>query len=148
MSRGWSRLYFSIPVLFALGCGGPAKPTVYPVSGKVTMEGKSLADVGIYFISTTDKARNYSGTISADGSYTLSDPEDKRAGAQAGKYKVVLQLTGDALQKSMMAAMGQGQAGGPPPSATPFPKEYTSAETSPKEVEVKPESNTIDITIP
>ena len=150
MSCNWARLSFSILLLVSVGCG-PGKPSLYPVSGKVTIEGKSLANVGIYFISTTDKAQNYSGTIGADGSYSLSDPQDQRAGAQPGKYKVVLQLTGEALQKAQMGAMTQPQGGGasaPPEIAVPFPPEFTSAETSPQEVEVKPQSNTINITIP
>jgi hypothetical protein len=147
MPRGMACFLGVVVLLVAPGCGGPAKPTLYPVSGKVTLEGKSLANVGIYFISTTDKAQNYSGTIAADGSYSLSDPQDQRQGAEAGKYKVVLQLTGDALKNSMMEAMKQGQ-GVPAAASLPFPNEYTSAETSPKEVEVKAESNTINITIP
>ena len=145
MIRAASSVLLSVLVLALAGCGGPAKPKLYPVSGKVTAP-KPLADVGIYFIAASGQRANYGGKIAADGSYSLSD-EDQRPGAQPGKYKVVLQLTGDALQNSMMAQM-KGGAGGPTAPEAPFPKEYTDAATSPKEVEVKAEANTIDITIP
>jgi hypothetical protein len=130
------------------GCGGgPSKPKQYPVSGKVMVDGKPLANVGIYFIASTG-AQNFSGTTGSDGSYSLSDPQDKSGGAQPGKYKIVLQLVGEDLSKGMMQAMQAPGQGGPPKVTTPFPTEYTAATTSPKEVEVKAESNTIDITIP
>jgi hypothetical protein len=47
-----------------------------------------------------------------------------------------------------MMALMRGGAGGPSAAEPPFPKEYSDAATSPKEVEVKAEPNTIDITIP
>ena len=136
-------------LLAPLGCG-ESKPKQYPVSGKVIVEGKPLADVGIFFVPAIggDKAQNFSGKTGSDGSYSLSDSADQSSGALPGKYKVVLALAGDAFQKQMMASMTAPGQGGPPQITTPFPKEYQSAETSPKEVEVKAESNTIDITIP
>jgi hypothetical protein len=130
-----------------VGCGGPSKPKQYAVSGKLMVDGKPLPNVGVYFISSSS-GQNYSGTTGSDGSYSLSDSQDNSSGAQAGKYKVVLQLAGEQLNKGMMEAMKAPGQGGPPKVAAPFPSEYGAAETSPKEVEVKPESNTIDITIP
>ncbi len=151
MSRVFCQVVLFSLLLVPFGCG-PAKPSVYSVSGKVTVDGKPLPDVEIFFIGTGQNSQNYKGKTGADGSYSLSNPDDGRSGAQAGKYKIVLAVTGDAANKAMMNAMMQGggnpDAGPAQGAQLPFPKEYTSADTSPKEVEVKAQSNTIDITIP
>lgn len=149
MHRVFCRLLLLTLLVVNFGCG-PAKVPVYSVSGKVTVGGKPLPDVEVFFIATGDKTQNYKGKTGSDGSYSLSNPDDQRSGAQPGKYKVVLAQTGDAASKAMMNAMAQGGGQGGPPQAAqlPFPQEYTSADTSPKEVDVKAESNTIDITIP
>ena len=135
-------------LFFNLGCGpaGPAKPKLYPVSGKVTVAGKPLADCGIQFVLIGKNGVSYNSKIAADGSFTLEDPQDQSRGAQAGKYKVVLLNAPEADMKAMMAGSQSGQ-----PTAgegAPFPAEYSAAATSPNEYEVKAESNTIDIVIP
>ena len=61
-----------------------------------------------------------------------------------GKYKVV--IAADASKVDMSAAY-TGARGPPKPPESPAPKEYESAKTSPKEVEVQAQSNTIDIDI-
>ncbi len=133
--------------LISLGCShGPVKPKLYSVSGKVTVAGKPLTDCGIQFVSTKDSTVGYGGTLDASGNYTLTDRQDGRAGAQPGKYKVVLEPSLEAAKKAMS---GGGQAG--PMQGSPggeFPPEYSSAATSPKEVEVQTSSTVINIEIP
>jgi len=131
------------------GAGGPAPAKLYSVSGKVTVAGKPIADCNIQFVAV-GKEGYFGGKIGTDGSYSLVAP-DGRSGAEVGKYKVVLQQSTDAQMKAMQAgAMGPPGAGGPGGGGSnlPFPAEYSSVETSQKEVEVKAESNTINIEIP
>ena len=132
--------------LICAGCGdgGPAKAVLHPVSGKVTVGGKPLADCKIQFV-MTGKEGAYTSPIAADGSYSLVSP-DGRSGAEAGKYKVVLMMSQDLQMKTMYS----GGGGGPPKpgQGAPYPQEYSSLETSPKEVTVEAKSNTIDIDVP
>jgi len=133
-------------LLAGSGCGdaGPAKPKLYPVSGKVTVAGKPLADCNITFKSTSTQGLGYGATVAADGSYSLAGT-DGRPGAEPGKYKIVLMAPGLAMKDAMM---GGAPGGGPPVVAKPFPDEYSDESTSPQEVEVKASSNSIDIVIP
>ncbi len=131
------------------GAGGPPAAKLYSVSGKVTVAGKPIADCNIQFVAV-GKEGYFGGKIGADGTYTLVAP-DGRSGAEVGKYKVVLQQAPEAAMKAMQAGgMGPPGSGGPGGGGSnlPFPAEYSSVETSQKEVEVKAESNTINIEIP
>ena len=129
------------------GCpGGPTKAVLHPVSGKVTVGGKPLADCTIQFVGTGTEAVSFNGKLGKDGTYSLVDPTDGRAGAAAGKYKVVLMGSPDAAMEAMKTM--KGPQSGPPTVTAPFPAEYSAVETSPKEVEVKAGSNSIDIVIP
>lgn len=145
-----SRWVVAALFVFAAGCGGggPGKPKAYPVSGKVTVNGQALKDCTIQFSPLDPNGASYSATLGADGGYALSDPGDQVSGAAAGKYKVVLALTPEANRNAMMAQMKGAQGPTNTASAAPFPPEFGSATTSPREVEVKAETNTIDISIP
>ena len=136
---------------FSLGCGGdagPPKPKLYSVTGKLTLAGKPLADCKIQFVMVGKPGVAYNGNAGVDGSFTLADPQDAaRLGAEPGKYKIVLQVSAEMAKNAMMTG---GPQSGPPDmtKGAPFPPEYGDAKTTPKEVEVKAESNTIDIAIP
>lgn len=160
-------------ILFMTGCGS-SKPPAYVVKGKVTGGKSSLAGVMLSFSPVdADKGSFSSGAIKDDGSYELSTT-DGRAGACAGKYKVVLAFGPAQMQAAMqnmsknpqksgsgggsgsMPMMGPGMKrptggftsgakGGPPKFDLPFPDSYSQAQTSPKEVEVKSGTNVIDI---
>ena len=138
-----------IPALMCLiGCGGSDGPAVYPVTGKVTFSGGSLAGYRISFVSA-DRKEGAIGTIKDDGSYTL-EVSDGRAGCTAGKFKVVIQPAVDlnAMQEQMkkLENMKPGAKGMPAPESK-IPKTFNDVTTSTKEVEVKSGSNTIDISI-
>lgn len=127
-----------------MGCdGSAAKAKLYSVSGKATAGGKPLANCIISFVSASGDGKMFGGEIAADGSFTLSH-SDGRVGAEPGKYKVVLQVSPELQQKAMTSGGGSG----PPQVTAPFPSEYAEASSSPKEVEVKAESNTINVEIP
>jgi hypothetical protein len=140
---------FAICLVFlGSGCGGTGDgATLYSVKGKVTADGKPLANCTVNF--TTDHPAQgaqpgYSGTTNAAGEYQLS--YSGKSGAAAGKYKVSF-ATVVTQEAAKMAMMQPGSGGPPAPPPAPFPAEYSSAKTSPKEVEVKPTSNNIDISI-
>jgi hypothetical protein len=76
------------------GCGGGPKPV--PVSGRVTLDNKPLANATLQFVAlsrSSDNAYQVSsvGTTGDDGRYTLALNTDANAkGAVAGKYKVII----------------------------------------------------------
>jgi len=160
---------FVTVVAFIAGCGS-SKPRAYPVTGKVTGSEKPLKGVIIRFQPVEEKGVFSSATIRDDGGYDLMTTDGRR-GALPGKYKVVFALGSGAMQEAMekmsktprqkksttpimrpgMKAPPGGfssvQGSGPPEFETPYPSSYGSAETTPKDVEVKTGSNTIDIQI-
>jgi hypothetical protein len=82
-----------LPLLFLLatGCGGPHKTA--PVSGRVTLNGKPLANAAVLFQPIATSGNNEpgpgsAGTTDADGRYTLSLVGKKTKGAVIGKHKV------------------------------------------------------------
>ena len=160
---------FVTVIVFTSGCGS-SKPRAYPVAGKVTGSEQPLKGVLIRFQPVDEKGVFSSGTIRDDGGYDLMTTDGRR-GALPGKYKVVFALGTGSMQEAMskmsktpkqkksatpmmrpgMKAPPGGfssvQGSGPPEFETPYPSSYGSAETTPKEVEVKTGSNTIDIQI-
>ena len=138
----------------AVGCA-PAGPSFHPVSGKLTVGGKVPANVQISLYPVDGKGPIASGTVdSSSGQFTLtsSGGVGKAAGkgAVAGKYKVVLNSSsgGTGSPEEMMKQYSGGGAGKAPsaPKAS-FPKEFGSASTSPKEVEIKSGPNSLDLAL-
>lgn len=133
-----------LAAVVCVGCGSSEKVAKqYPVSGKVTKGGQPLAGCTVIFVAINqapDAQPGYEGVIGSDGSYSLKDVVHNTSGAATGKYKITLIGSKDDAKAAMMSG-----AKGPPPS--PFPPEYATASTSKKEVEVKAESNTINIEI-
>ena len=76
------------------GCGSAGKtPDLYPVSGKVTYQGKPLAAAKLVFIPAAEdpkkpSAERPNAETDAEGSYELTWGDE--AGAPAGKYKVMI----------------------------------------------------------
>lgn len=171
MLRNGSAAFFCFALLVTAGCGS-SKPPAYPVQGKITGGTSSVAGVVVSFAPLDADLGVYSsGIVKDDGTYSL-ETTDGRPGAVAGKYKVVLALGPGKMQAAMeavgknpraaggggprMPMMRPGMAAppggfssaaksGPPKFERPFPDSYSSASTSPKEVEVKSGSNVIDI---
>ena len=140
--------------LVVAGCGAGG-PSFSPVGGKLTVDGKVPANVQVSFYPVDGKGPIASGNVDAGtGRYDLTSsggvgkPAGK--GAVAGKYKVVLNAGGAAGAASPEAMMAQysgsnSQGKAPAQPKASFKKEYGSASTSPKEVEVKSGPNAIDI---
>ena len=134
-----------VGLVAVVGCGSSGPKTV-TVTGKVTIDGQPAANCRIDFHPIDDANQAASGQIGEDGSYTLSTGVTGTPGAMPGKYKVV-------LVPDTGADMSYMETGEDPTTAAPetdlgaVPEEYTSASTTPKEVEVTAGANTINIEI-
>ncbi len=129
------------------GCGQSSDaPTVYPVTGTLKKGGEPLKNVTVTFV-PVDSGQSAVGNTGDDGSFELTTA-NVGPGAIAGSYKVVLSMAAT-TDESKYTDSGEGEK--PPEDPTkaglPFPEEYTSPDTSPKSVEVKQQSNQIDIDI-
>lgn len=131
-------------LLGVLGCGEalPEGPKTYPVTGKLTVGGKPLADINVQLIPLDPSGLGAAGKTDAEGAFKIVATSGKD-GAAAGKYKVVLQKTG-AVDSAQYATPG---AGGPPKVELPFPAEYSTATTSTKEIEVTDKPVTLDLSL-
>jgi len=151
-----------------MGCGSGG-PSLHPVSGKITGAKGSLEGVLVVLNPLDSKGFSATGEVGVDGTFKVNSNND-RAGAAIGKYKVTLALGANAMKKAMegMAASGAklqsgsgaggamqtlpgvgavGAVTGPPKIEKPFPEEYSSPTTSPKDFEVKAGKNVLDIAL-
>lgn len=140
-----------------LGCSGGADgaPKLYPVTGTLVVGGSPLADITVQLIPADpdSKAKPGLGKTDAEGNFEIRTNGDK--GAPTGKFKVVLLSAASISSAGPMSVedatkmSGQYIATGGPPKAVkpPFPPDWGSAATSPKEVEVENEPVTINIEI-
>jgi len=141
-------------VCMLAGCGGDPQigGKVYPVKGKLTVNGQPVANVSVNLYPVDKGGAVASGTTKADGTFQVFNA-DAREGAMAGKYKVVLHQNQDkaAAQAAYGAASaGNGAAGGPtkgPSTAAPFPETYLKQETTTKEVEIVAGENDLKLDI-
>jgi hypothetical protein len=76
-----------------LGCGGGVLPaSVHPVKGKVVLgDGKPLTSGRIHFAPQRQPGRPAAGTISRDGTFTLTTVTEGD-GAETGDYRVYIDL--------------------------------------------------------
>jgi hypothetical protein len=136
----------ALTLLVPLGCGRGG-PTMYDVSGTVTIDGSPAQNVQVTFMPVGGSLPVASGNVDATGRYSLSSGADNRQGAAAGTNKVVLRTLEGGSEADVAARYTSGQGKAPVEKAA-FPKEYQSVETTPTQVEVKATANTIDIAIP
>ena len=124
-------------LLFVAGCGD-SKPDAYPVSGKVSYQGKALPLGTVMFVS--DNAPAASANINADGSYQLQ--------AAPGKYRVsVVAMPPQQGRPNPNVDGGIDTTGFPMPKSL-VPEKYNEYRTSGIEVEVKPvDQNQIDLNL-
>jgi len=106
-----------------------------PVAGKVVLDDGTPVNSGtvIFEQDVKEKPKASRGVIQSDGSFKLSTnkPGD---GAYPGKYKVSV-------------SGGTTSADDPTPVAIKFDSSYTSVETSNLNIEIKPGSNDLLITL-
>lgn len=131
-----------VAVNFIAGCD--SGPNTHPVSGQVTIDGQPAPEqTRVNFHPVSEDVQLASGIVDANGNYTLYSGSEGTAGAMAGTYKIY--LSPDPSSEDYMSGTPSGAPGGP--SLGPIPKEYSSAATTPLEVEVTAGENKIDIEI-
>jgi hypothetical protein len=83
-----SRRFAILPILLALGCS--ASPSLAPVSGKVTRNGKPLAGASVAFqpVVATNPGPNSHAKTDASGFYELKVVGDDKPGAVVGVHRV------------------------------------------------------------
>ena len=91
------------------GCGGPAEPTTYPVSGQVQLASgdvKVLAGHNVEAALETDSAVRAYGLIKDDGSFELETLRAGvlKSGAAEGRYRVRVALSDDDPEARRQAA--------------------------------------------
>ena len=127
---------------FWTGCQKGPEPT-YHVAGKVLLDGKPLSIPGtigtVLFTSSPNGEGQHGytarGIIQKDGSYHLSTFAEAD-GAVAGLHRVTVTVS-----SLSMPSAGQADA------SSLLPRRYSSPNTSGLEVDVKPESNHIDLNL-
>ena len=106
-------------VLCTIGCGGPS---FVPVSGKVTLDDKPLANatVGFYPLNakTGTTPLTSSGRTNENGEYTLSAVMSKNKGAVVGKHRVSITVEPDLTGSDLPA--NKLPKGGRPPKILPI----------------------------
>jgi hypothetical protein len=90
-----SCLVLGVLIVLLIGCTGA--PKTVPVSGRVTLDKKPLANATLQFVPASGSATNTQpsalGTTDEDGRYSLVlNTSDNTKGAVAGKYKVMITL--------------------------------------------------------
>jgi hypothetical protein len=124
---------FGVLVLALSGCGN-GLGTLYPVSGKVTVDGEPLKDAQLTFVPDAEKGNKAPASAFSkitNGNYSLTTKE--RAGAPAGWYKVMI--------NTHQSPGGTGEA--------VLPKKYSDPGKSGLSVEVvqNPSPGAYDITL-
>jgi hypothetical protein len=116
-------------ITILIGCSKPKGPALYPVTGKVLING-ALATGGTVSFRHEDGLHQPAGIIKEDGSYSLKSGH--REGAPVGQYRVVVFVT-----EPPNKAEG-GHAGLPGNIAN---KKFLNSSTTPLKAEVKAESS-------
>ncbi|WP_406696901.1 hypothetical protein V5E97_38535 [Singulisphaera sp. Ch08] len=132
-------IWLGCVVLSALaGCGSSdaaGKVTVYPVKGKILLpDGQPLTSGRVVFLPLGELMIESSGTIGADGAFSLSTGESGE-GAPAGEFRVKITPNESKLAVAKPGSRSVNQR------KLPFPPQYADEETSGLKVTVKPEPN-------
>ena len=134
----------------AAGCGGRE---FAEVEGRVTLDGRPLADVEVVFLPDPTKgnrANNASAFADADGRYRLRAERDGRDGTVLGPHRVVvidLLMVPDLINVGKPRAAGEAALPLPAmPGTKPrrFPTAYGDAADTPLHVEVHSGKQTLD----
>jgi len=117
----------------AAGCGDGR--TAGTVSGKVTVKGQPLADIGVNFEPQGEGAgRGSFGRTDSSGNYTLQFIDNDQAGAMVGQHQVT-------FRDLLSSAPEESDAGPMKKQTFRFPQKYMS---DPLSFEVKAGANQAD----
>lgn len=111
------------------GCGGGTdNPPTHQVSGVVLYNGEPLSNVGVTFYPS--EGRSAAGKTDSQGKFSLTtfEPND---GAIAGEHKVaIVPGSGEAASKDSSELTTDDYAPPSPDAEAPFPKKYSTKETT------------------
>lgn len=132
MESAFKRLLFTILGVCLVGCGSSSGfPKTYPVTGKVTFNGKAIEGAMVTFKMENGK-ENAIGTTDSKGEFTLSmfQPGD---GAVPGVYRItVSKLPPGATTTATTPPPGQIAGGDLPSDYTPPAESTKSGSNAPK----------------
>jgi len=134
-----------LATLVIAGCSGqkPDLPELTAVQGTVTLDGKPIADVTVWFVPAASTPGNGGfGKTAPDGRYTLTSLGGE-AGIPQGRYDVTFSKfvmpDGSEVAKDVQPeSVGARQV---------LPARYTNASTSRIEATVSPTQNTFDFSL-
>lgn len=112
-------------MVWTMGCGGSG-PTLLPVHGKVTIDGKAAKEGGVTFRSVQNQMLQLVGAIRPDGTYMMLHNRDE--GAPPGEYIVTVLVTETAMTP-------EGKYTGLPKTVSN--RKFADPRTTPLKVEVK-----------
>ena len=139
-------------VAFGLAAGCSTGPTLAPVTGTVTMNGKPLRNVKVAFHPDPDKKTEglgSTGTTDDAGAFTLTY-DDGRPGAVVGHHRVI--LTDLDPFGNVVVGRGDYRTENPRgPKETPmrprFSDTYSTLSRTPIQVEVKPGMSPVTVEV-
>jgi len=133
------------------GCrGGTDFGPMGSVSGKLTMDGKPMAEGTQLLFMQMEAGYAAFGQTDAEGNYSIvwARDGDRKSEIPAGTYKVLIQPPAVGKDTEEMSPEEMLDGGGDVPPAQPeFPRKYQQHSTSGLEYQVAEGENTIDIDI-
>jgi hypothetical protein len=142
--------------IFLTGCSNSSRPRTYPVTGTVTLHGKTLAGAAITFVPTADEGEAASAITDSEGKYALTTWK-AGDGARSGEYRVKLskqeQTTVDPAKMVKNLSIEEEQkiyveSKKPrPPAKSLIPSKYQDEQTSGLIHKVEQKPTTFDIKI-
>ena len=148
MIRSWKIRQLGWCVVFAVflcGCGKPPPPpaTTSQLTGKVTLDGKPLANASIIFTTTDEAQSDHNG-----GATTMQDGMYETELTWVGQYKVTFEPGPDPMADGGDAAAGDDPTAGADPTASApessFPAQYRGVDTTPLTADVTAGPGTYD----
>jgi hypothetical protein len=118
-----ARWLLGFMVLFVLGCGGGGSKKLAPVSGRVTLDGKPLANAVVIFQPIAEKGSveggvSSKGTTNENGEFTLT-AENGSTGAAVGQHRVSFSSQSQGVADNSDARKRSG-----PPMVDKIPRKY------------------------
>ena len=132
-------------LLTSVGCGGGAaedRPTVYSVTGKLTVGGQPLQGVTVTLVPVAGGPSGL-GKTASDGSFIIVTP-NAGEGAVPGTHKVILSSVDASKVDNSRYSSPSGAAPTEDPTQVkgPIPAEYTNVEQTPQSVKVETTGDT------
>jgi hypothetical protein len=114
-----------LSLILLIGCGDSG-PSLIPVAGRVTIDGKPATEGGVVFRSVSNEMVQLIGSIQPDGMYSIM--HNRNLGAPAGEYRVAVLVT-----ETQMTADGK-------PTGLPRTlsnRKFSDPKSTPLKIEVK-----------